>query len=73
MTLLPQHRELIDKLITECQSAPDETQWWIIGAQMHTITDDYKLWYDYPAAKPELDAMWNEWIKVDPRENDAAD
>ena len=66
--LLPQNEAWVNRLIAECQNSPDETQWWTIGNQMHTITDDYKMLYDYPSAKPELDAMWDEWIKADPRD-----
>lgn len=69
--LLPQHEEQVSRLITECQTHPDETQWWVIGSQMHTITDDYKILYDYDTAKPELDAMWAEWLKAEPRNKNA--
>lgn len=71
--LLPQHEEWVKQLIEQCQSSPDLTQWWVIGSQMHTITDDYKILYDYPAAKPELDAMWAEWVKAEPKRENATD
>lgn len=71
--LLPKHEELVKHLIERCQASPNVTQWWGIGAEMHTITDDYKLFFDYPAAKPELDAMWDEWKKAEPKEIRADD
>lgn len=71
--LLEKHKELVKRLIAECQDSPDLTQWWTIGEQMHTITDDYKILYDYPTAKPELDVMWNEWLKAEPKKPNATD
>lgn len=65
--ILPKHKDWINRLIDECRSNPNVSEWWVIGNQMHTITDDYKIFYDYEGAKPELDVMWNEWIKADPR------
>lgn len=65
--LLPQHGEWVNRLIAECKLNPDVSQWWAIGMQMHTITDDYKILYDYKLAKPELDVMWDAWVKSDPR------
>lgn len=70
--LLPKYQEWVDRLIAECQSSPDLTQWWTIGNQMHTLTDDYKIFYDYLAVKLELDAMWQEWLKAEPGKPNAA-
>lgn len=67
MTLLPQHVSLVEELMAECRAKPGVVQWWRIGERMHIITDDYKILYDYPTAKSELDTMWEEWFKADPR------
>jgi hypothetical protein len=67
MMLRPEHEPLVRSLIDQCKKELSVIRWWQIGEQMHTLTDDYKILYDYPSAKPELDRMWEVWLSADPR------
>ena len=65
------HKDWAERLITSCVPGLSESEWWVIGGQMHTLSDDYKFLYpeDYEKVKSLLDGMWHLWILADPRKN----